>query len=116
MAESSEKHEFQAEVNRLMDIIINSLYTDKQVLMSFTGNRPQPRSETAVFFLPWAPNIVVRCQLEQCPTWNLQSIQSGLLYVCTALQGILERADLKRSGCLGEGSVPQRAGLSMCQH
>eukprot|EP00439_Symbiodinium_sp_Y106_P067383 s668_g11.t1 len=32
MAKSSEKHEFQAEVNRLMDIIINSLYTDKQEL------------------------------------------------------------------------------------
>merc|ERR1739838_1286010 len=26
-------HEFQAEVNRLMDIIINSLYTDKQVFL-----------------------------------------------------------------------------------
>merc|ERR1719482_523249 len=33
MAESTEKHEFQAEVNRLMDIIINSLYTDKQVFL-----------------------------------------------------------------------------------
>lgn len=33
MTESSEKHEFQAEVNRLMDIIINSLYTDKQVFV-----------------------------------------------------------------------------------
>merc|ERR1712217_825537 len=33
MAEGSEKHEFQAEVNRLMDIIINSLYTDKQVFI-----------------------------------------------------------------------------------
>jgi len=33
MAESEEKHEFQAEVNRLMDIIINSLYTDKQVFL-----------------------------------------------------------------------------------
>merc|ERR1719245_801710 len=33
MEESSEKHEFQAEVNRLMDIIINSLYTDKQVFL-----------------------------------------------------------------------------------
>merc|ERR1711988_1328015 len=31
--EGSEKHEFQAEVNRLMDIIINSLYTDKQVFL-----------------------------------------------------------------------------------
>merc|ERR1712060_1014059 len=27
------KHEFQAEVSRLMDIIINSLYTDKQVFL-----------------------------------------------------------------------------------
>jgi len=33
MADGSEKHEFQAEVNRLMDIIINSLYTDKQVFI-----------------------------------------------------------------------------------
>merc|ERR1719171_2946694 len=33
MEDSSEKHEFQAEVNRLMDIIINSLYTDKQVFL-----------------------------------------------------------------------------------
>merc|ERR1712125_31987 len=33
MNEGSEKHEFQAEVSRLMDIIINSLYTDKQVFL-----------------------------------------------------------------------------------
>merc|ERR1719174_225781 len=33
MTDASEKHEFQAEVNRLMDIIINSLYTDKQVFL-----------------------------------------------------------------------------------
>jgi len=33
MASSGEKHEFQAEVSRLMDIIINSLYTDKQVFL-----------------------------------------------------------------------------------
>merc|ERR1719478_654605 len=33
MSSGSEKHEFQAEVNRLMDIIINSLYTDKQVFL-----------------------------------------------------------------------------------
>merc|ERR1719371_99177 len=33
MAEGSEKHEFQAEVNRLMDIIITSLYTDKNVFI-----------------------------------------------------------------------------------
>merc|ERR1712066_808816 len=33
MTEGSEKHEFQAEVNRLMGIIINSLYTDKQVFL-----------------------------------------------------------------------------------
>merc|ERR1711870_168417 len=33
MTETWEKHEFQAEVSRLMDIIINSLYTDKQVFL-----------------------------------------------------------------------------------
>merc|ERR1712166_872506 len=33
MTEGGEKHEFQAEVNRLMDIIINSLYTDKNVFL-----------------------------------------------------------------------------------
>merc|ERR1719272_806890 len=33
MTDGSEKHEFQAEVNRLMDIIINSLYTDKNVFI-----------------------------------------------------------------------------------
>jgi len=33
MGEAGEKHEFQAEVSRLMDIIINSLYTDKQVFL-----------------------------------------------------------------------------------
>merc|ERR1712159_425225 len=33
MNDSGEKHEFQAEVSRLMDIIINSLYTDKQVFL-----------------------------------------------------------------------------------
>merc|ERR1711966_378116 len=33
MTEGAEKHEFQAEVSRLMDIIINSLYTDKQVFL-----------------------------------------------------------------------------------
>lgn len=33
MQESGEKHEFQAEISRLMDIIINSLYTDKQIFL-----------------------------------------------------------------------------------
>jgi len=33
MSDGSEKHEFQAEVSRLMDIIINSLYTDKNVFL-----------------------------------------------------------------------------------
>ncbi|CAE8641441.1 unnamed protein product [Polarella glacialis] len=33
MTDGSEKHEFQAEVSRLMDIIINSLYTDKNVFL-----------------------------------------------------------------------------------
>jgi len=33
ITESTEKHEFQAEVNRLMDIIINSLYSQKEVFL-----------------------------------------------------------------------------------
>merc|ERR1712224_408981 len=33
MTDTTEKHEFQAEVSRLMDIIINSLYTDKRVFL-----------------------------------------------------------------------------------
>lgn len=33
MDAGAEKHEFQAEVSRLMDIIINSLYTDKNVFL-----------------------------------------------------------------------------------
>ena len=33
MSEGSQRHEFQAEVSRLMDITISSLYTDKQVVL-----------------------------------------------------------------------------------
>jgi heat shock protein beta len=33
MDQAGEKHEFQAEVSRLMDIIINSLYTERQVFL-----------------------------------------------------------------------------------
>ena len=32
LREKSEKHEFQAEVNRMMKLIINSLYKNKEVL------------------------------------------------------------------------------------
>ena len=33
LAETSEKHELQAEVGRLMNIMIDSLYMDKQVFL-----------------------------------------------------------------------------------
>lgn len=33
VAENTEKHEFQAEVRRLMDIVVNSLYTDKEIFI-----------------------------------------------------------------------------------
>lgn len=32
-AENTEKHEFQAEVRRLLDIVVNSLYTDKEIFI-----------------------------------------------------------------------------------
>ena len=31
--QKTEKHEFQAEVRRLMDIVVNSLYTDREVFV-----------------------------------------------------------------------------------
>lgn len=35
LRDSSEKHDFQAEVDRMMKLIINSLYKNKEVLHNF---------------------------------------------------------------------------------
>jgi len=50
MTEGAEKHEFQAEVNRLMDIIINSLYTDKQVFLRELISNAADALEKARFY------------------------------------------------------------------
>ena len=38
LREKSEKHEFQAEVNRMMKLIINSLYKNKEVILAPVSN------------------------------------------------------------------------------
>jgi heat shock protein beta len=50
MAENSESYEYRAEVNRLMDIIINSLYTDKQVFLRELISNAADALEKARFY------------------------------------------------------------------
>ena len=38
MSQKTEKHTFQAEIQQLLDIVIHSLYTDKEILDFFGKN------------------------------------------------------------------------------
>jgi len=58
MAESGESHEFQAEVSRLMDIIINSLYTDKQVFLRELISNSADALEKVRFYSTSDPNYL----------------------------------------------------------
>lgn len=50
MEQSNEKHEFAAEVDRLMDIIINSIYTEKEVFLRELISNAADALEKARFF------------------------------------------------------------------
>ncbi|CAK0886327.1 unnamed protein product [Prorocentrum cordatum] len=82
MKEGEEKHEFQAEVSRLMDIIINSLYTDKQVFLRELISNAADALEKARFhsvqddsFLGDAKDLEVKIEMD--PDAKTLSIQDS---------------------------------------
>ncbi|CAK0886322.1 unnamed protein product [Prorocentrum cordatum] len=82
MKDGEEKHEFQAEVSRLMDIIINSLYTDKQVFLRELISNAADALEKARFhsvqddsFLGDAKDLEVKIEMD--PDAKTLSIQDS---------------------------------------
>ena len=77
LREQSEKHIFQAEVNRMMKLIINSLYKNKEVtpcFMFFIGNWGD-------FYIS-----VISCRDTHCHSYDYASVQTQsqlLKYIVT---------------------------------